>query len=90
MPDPTVLTKCEDCTRLLSKVEALTFEQARIHNSLNIADLCGDRFSARKLTLRAYEINKERQDARDALAIHEAMHRPLAAGVAGRGTENHQ
>ena len=79
MPASTISNDCESCTRLLSKVEALTFEQARVHNSLYIANLSSDRASARKLTLRAYEINKQRQEAREALQIHRLRHRPEPA-----------
>ena len=79
MPASTISNDCESCTRLLSKVEALTFEQARVHNSLYIANLSSDRASARALTLRAYEVNKQRQEAREALEIHRLMHRSESA-----------
>jgi len=63
---------CVECASLLGHYEALTFEQARVHNSLDIAKLLCDRASTRRLTISAYSITATRDAARKAFTRHQA------------------
>ena len=64
---------CLECLELLSTYEAATFEQAKIHNALSIANHLRDRTAAKRLTLEAYEVTGRQRRARAALAEHQAM-----------------
>jgi hypothetical protein len=72
---------CPECASLLGHYEALTFEQARVHNSLDIAKLLSDRASARKLTISAYAITKRRDAARNVLIQHQATVHDLSVAA---------
>jgi len=66
-------SECLECDRLLSQYEAATFEQARVHNALEIANHIRDRAVTRRLTLEAYEVTARRRNARAALAEHHEL-----------------
>lgn len=65
---------CIECDMLLSRYESTTFELARIHNALDIAERMRDRQAIRKLTLEAYEVAERKRTARSALLRHQALH----------------
>jgi hypothetical protein len=72
-------TECVECARFLAKYEAATFEQARIHNALDLALLIGDYPSTRHIKIEAYAVTARRNNARAAFAEHqEAAHRSAA------------
>ncbi len=62
--------ECLECDRLQSQYEAATFEQAKIHNALDIASQLRDPASTRRLTLEAYEVTARRRKTRAAVAQH--------------------
>lgn len=75
--------ECLECARLLGKYEAATFEQAKIHNALGIAERSGDRTSTRRLTLDAYDVTSRQRNARAAFEQHrETCHRSVESGKA--------
>lgn len=74
--------ECPECDRLLAQYEAATFEQAKIHNALDIASSIRDRDSRRRLTLDAYEVTARRRGARAALNQHrQRAHREISVPV---------
>jgi hypothetical protein len=78
-------SECVECALLLGKYEAATFEQAKIHNAMDIARHLGDRLATRRLTLEAYEVTARRHTARAVLMQHrDAAHR--VASLAGTGS----
>jgi hypothetical protein len=62
--------ECAACVELLRKYETATFEQAKIHSALNIANHLRDRAAARRLTLEAFEVTTRQREARAALQAH--------------------
>lgn len=62
---------CLECANLQSKYEALVFEQARIHNRLDIAEHVGDPILLRCLKLEAYQVTNRIKEARLALTGHD-------------------
>jgi hypothetical protein len=72
---------CVECASLLGHYEALTFEQAQAHNSLDIAKFLCDRASTTKLTISAYAVTKRRDSARNALMQHRAAVHDLSAAA---------
>jgi hypothetical protein len=74
---------CTGCAYLLSKYEAATFEQARIHNELDLAERL--RIPTQSLKLEAYEVTARRNSARAAFQQHhQTAH--LAAEMRGVGS----
>jgi len=73
---------CPKCVRLLSEYEAATFEQARIHNSLDIVQHCEDRLSSRVLKLEAYTITARRNGAHAAFLQHQEIEHRFADRIA--------
>jgi hypothetical protein len=64
---------CADCARLLSKYEAITFEQARILNALATAFVIGDRIAIRRRKLEAYDVTARQRAACEALRGHQDL-----------------
>src|SRR5476649_812087 len=72
---------CSECARLLGEYEAATFEQARIHKALDIANHLRDRNVARCLTLEAFALTSRQRRARASLAEHKAVAHQIARGA---------
>ena len=68
-----IADECAECTYLLCKYEAATFEQAKIHNALDIAEYLQDRLSTRLIKLEAYEVTARRGSACSALVRHQRL-----------------
>jgi len=64
---------CRHCDQLRAQYEAATFDLARIHNALEIAEYLGDRDSRRRLKLAAFQTAERQRNARTALARHQEM-----------------
>lgn len=78
MEAPNNSPECLECDLLLSRYESATFELARIHNALDIAERIGDGQVSRKLRLEAYDAAERKRIARSALARHrELTHNPV-------------
>jgi hypothetical protein len=71
MSNGNTAAECIECSRLLARYEAATFEQARIHNALDLAERCGDYTSTRYLKLEAFAVTARRNDAHAAYVEHE-------------------
>ena len=68
-----IAEECGECAHLLCKYEAATFEQAKIHNALAIAEHLQDRLSTRLIKLEAYEVTARRSRVRSALVQHQRL-----------------
>jgi hypothetical protein len=73
---------CAKCVRLLSEYEAATFEQAKIHNALDIVQHREDRLSCRVLKLEAYAITARRNGAHAAFVQHQEIEHRSADRIA--------
>jgi hypothetical protein len=67
---PAIVSGCFECDRLLKTYEAATFEQARIHNAMDIASHMHDALETRRLTLDAFAVTDRRRTARAAMKQH--------------------
>jgi hypothetical protein len=79
---PSMVSGCFECERLLKTYEAATFEQARIHNAMDIAGCMRDAFETRRLTLDAFAVTNRRRTARAAMKQHYREAHQVAAGAA--------
>jgi hypothetical protein len=77
------IEQCLDCARLLGRYEALTFEQARIHNWLDLSRIGTDRKETKRLTLLAFDVTARRDEAREAFREHQVAGHDFGDCVTG-------
>src|SRR5579871_4260070 len=70
IPVMKATSECTACELFESRYEAATFDLARIHNALDIAEHLRDRDSIRKLTLEAFAISDRKRAARASYVRH--------------------
>ena len=76
---------CVECARLWSKYEATTFEQAKLHNRLDTAQLLRDCPSIRRFTSEVYDVTTRRDTVRAIFRQHQnAVHQHADSASAGR------
>ena len=71
---------CAECSRLLKRYEALTFEAARIDNRLALATCLHDPVAVEQMKQEALALDVWRKHTHAALIEHQGGARRLAAG----------
>jgi hypothetical protein len=94
MNDKNAAVECEQCIVLLSRYEAATFAEARLHNAQDIASHIGNPAEVRSLEIEAEAITARRTRLREALVLHEETNhgsapQPVTLVAAATANESH-
>jgi hypothetical protein len=68
--------ECSECECLLSRYEAVTFEQARAGSAFDIAGYIGDKLSIQRLQQEVDDVAERQKIARAALTKHQNLAHP--------------